>query len=40
MVRVADPELESTSGAVLVWKQQVDLVQAVYEYMVKLQAVG
>ena len=40
MVRVADPELEMTSGAVLVWKQQVGLVQAVYKYMIELQAVG
>jgi hypothetical protein len=40
MVRVPDPELESTSSAVLVWRQQVELVQGVYAYMQALEAVA
>lgn len=40
MVRVPDPELEATSSAVLVWRQQVELVQGVYAYMQALQAVA
>jgi hypothetical protein len=40
MVRVPDPELEATSSAVLVWRQQVELVQGVYAYMMALQAVA
>lgn len=39
MVKVPDPDLEATSGAVRVWRQQIQLVQAVYEYMCALQAV-
>jgi hypothetical protein len=38
MVKVPDPSLEATSGAVRVWRQQVELVQAVYQYMCALQA--
>lgn len=37
MVRVPDPDLEATSGAVRIWRQQLQLVQAVYEYMRALQ---
>eukprot|EP00882_Tetradesmus_deserticola_P011453 GHRQ01012116.1.p1 GENE.GHRQ01012116.1~~GHRQ01012116.1.p1 ORF type:complete len:296 (+),score=142.07 GHRQ01012116.1:449-1336(+) len=40
MVRVPDPELEATSSAVLVWRQQVELVQGVYMYMQALQTVA
>lgn len=40
MVKVPDPNLEATSGAVRVWRQQVELVQAVYQYMCALQAMG
>jgi hypothetical protein len=40
MVRVPDPELEATSSAVLVWRQQVELVQGVYAYMQVLEAVA
>lgn len=40
MVRMPDPDLEATSGAVLVWRQQVQLVEAVYYYMQALQATG
>jgi hypothetical protein len=38
MVKVPDANLEATSGAVRVWRQQVELVQAVYQYMRALQA--
>jgi hypothetical protein len=37
MVRMPDPDLEATSGAVRMWRQQVELVQAVYAYMSQLQ---
>lgn len=37
MVRVPDPDLEATSSAVAVFKQQMLLVQGVYEYMRALQ---
>lgn len=40
MVKVPDANLEATSGAVRVWRQQVELVQAVYQYMLALQAMA
>lgn len=38
MVRMPDPDLAATSGAVRLWRQQLELVDAVYQYMCALQA--
>eukprot|EP00775_Hariotina_reticulata_P010537 gene10537-10697_t len=40
MVRVQDDELEATSSAVKVWKQQLELVEGVYLYMIALQGLN
>jgi hypothetical protein len=40
MVKVPDPSLEATSGAVRLWKQQLQLVEAVYAYMHALHGGG
>jgi hypothetical protein len=40
MVRVQDDELEATSSALKVWRQQLELVEGVYLYMMALQGLG